>query len=241
MLLDRLAADDLEAMVEAGRKVLDCRRVLANTGDNVVGELLKDHETFYEWNHYPEGDVYDPLTHAQFYYHAHPGAQRRDEHGHFHTFLQPKGMPSGIRPASLQDFAPPDDKNDALSHIVAVSMDHMGAPLRLFTTNRWVTGEVWYEAEDVVKLLEKFTIDIAQPSWPVNLWVSNMLVLFRPQIVELIHARDAAIANWARAHPDRNVYEDRELEVTSVAEISVEAQLKAVRSALSRRERSRRS
>ena len=98
----------------------------------------------------------------------------------------------------------------------------MGAPLRLFTTNRWVTGEVWYEAEDVVNLLEKFTIDIAQPSWPVNLWVSNMLVLFRPQIVELIHARDAAIANWAQAHPDRNVYEDRELEVTSVAEIRVE-------------------
>ena len=233
-MFDEIDIEDLEAMVEAGKNVLDCQRVLAKSSDNIVGELLKTHETFFEWNHYPEGDVYDPTTHAQFYYHAHPGEQRRDEHGHFHTFLRPDGMPPEVRPAALPDFTPPSEKNDALSHIVAISMDHMGAPIRLFTTNRWVTGEVWYDAEDVATLNGRFTIDIAQPSWPVNIWITNMLVLFRPQIADLLCVRDAAIAAWAQTHAGRNVYEDRELEVTSTADIDVAAQLKAVRGALKR-------
>ena len=110
----------------------------------------------------------------------------------------------------------------------------MGAPIRLFTTNRWVTGEVWYDAEDVATLNGRFTIDIAQPSWPVNIWITNMLVLFRPQIADLLCVRDAAIAAWAQTHAGRNVYEDRELEVTSTADIDVAAQLKAVRGALKR-------
>ncbi|HSR70967.1 MAG TPA: hypothetical protein VLL72_01180, partial [Kiloniellales bacterium] len=81
-------------MAEAGRAVVEAHRVLARTGDNVVGELLRDHDTFYEWDHYPPGDVYDRESHAQYYYHAHPPEQRfPGEHGHFHTFLRPKGMP----------------------------------------------------------------------------------------------------------------------------------------------------
>src|SRR3546814_14192456 len=68
--------------------------------DNLVGELLKNNGTFYEWDHYPPGDVYDHETHGQYYYHAHAADQRFDgEHGHFHTFVRPKGMPPGVRPA----------------------------------------------------------------------------------------------------------------------------------------------
>ena len=234
-MLDELASDDLEAMVEAGRSVLDCHSALAKTGDNIVSELLKPYETFYEWNHYPEGDVQDPETHAQYYYHAHPGEQRGDEHGHFHTFLRPLGMPSGIRPVPLPDFTPPDGANDALSHIVAISMDRSGAPVRLFSTNRWVTGEVWYEAADVAGFIGRFAVDLAPPSRPADLWVTNMLGLFRPQIAGLLQAHDARVAAWQQTHPDRNVYEDRELEVTSMADIDVTAQLSAVRNELERR------
>ena len=58
--------------------------VLAKTGDNVVSEVLRGVETFYEWEHYPPDDVYDRETHAQFYYHAHPPGERSfAEHGHF--------------------------------------------------------------------------------------------------------------------------------------------------------------
>jgi hypothetical protein len=101
--------------------------------------------------------------------------------------------------------------------------------------NRWVTGEVWYVAEDVARLLDYFKIDHAQPSWPVNRWVSGMIHLFKPQIVELLRARDQAAAAWVEEHPDGDVYEDRELEVTSFVAVSVEDQVRAVAQALMQR------
>jgi len=72
-------------------------------------------------------------------------------------------------------------------------MDKFGAHIRMFTTNRWVTGKIWYAADDAGVMLDSFLIDHAQPSWPVNRWVSGMIRHFRPQIVALIQARDAAI------------------------------------------------
>jgi len=224
----------LEAMAAAGDEVVECVRVLAKTGDNIVGELLKTEETFFEWDHYPKGDVYDPETHAQYYYHAHPADSRTGEHGHFHTFLRPGGMPPGVKPAPLPDFAPPADANDALSHLVAVSMDKYGLPTKLFTTNRWVTGETWYRAADVVAMLDRFEIDLAQPSWPVNRWLTAMVRLFRPQIATLLEQRDAAVAAWQAGHPKANAFEDRALEVTSTLAISVDDQIRAVRAALKR-------
>lgn len=220
---------DLEAMAEAGQEALEAHRVLAKTGDNIVGELLKDHETFYEWDHYPPGDVYDRETHSQFYYHAHQFEDRfAKEHGHFHIFLRPGGMPPGLKPAPLADFKMPEDPDDALSHLIAVAMDKQGLPIRLFTVNRWVTGETWYAADDVCAMLDCFKIDHAQPSWPVNRWLSAMVRLFKPQITALVHARDRAVADWQARHPKRNVFEDRDLEVTSYVDISVEEQVRKV-------------
>lgn len=222
-------------MLTAGETVQECMRVLGNTADNIVGELLHGVETFYEWNHYPEGDVFDPRSNAQYYYHAHPKDQRPGEHGHFHTFLRPKGMPPGIEPAPVSDFEPPEGENDALSHLIAISCDNKGVPIKLFTTNRWVTAEIWYAAEDVCRMLEFFAIDHVRPSWAVNLWLSNMLVLFRPQICRLIRGRDEVVAAWTAEHPGENVYEDRELEVTTECGISLPDQISAVRSALDAR------
>ncbi len=234
--LGALSTEALEAMAEAGQAVVEAHRVLAKTGDNVVGELLRGHETFYEWDHYPAGDVYDGKSHGQFYYHAHPPEQRFEgEHGHFHTFLRPKGMPPGVKPAPVPGYKKPEDPDDELSHLIAIAMTKEGFPFRLFTVNRWVTGEVWYAAEDVVTLIDYFKIDHAQPSWPVNRWVSGMVRLFKPQIAELLRARDEAVADWAAAHVEGDVYEDRELEITSCLDVSVEDQVRAVARALMQR------
>ncbi len=232
---DSLSTEALEAMVEAGQEVVEVHRVLAKSSDNVVGELLRGHETFFEWDHYPPGDVYDNEFHGQYYYHAHPPDQRfENEHGHFHTFMRPKGMPVGIKPAPVPGFKKPDDPDDELSHLIAIAMTKEGFPFRLFTVNRWVTGEVWYTAGDVTTLLDRFKIDHTRPSWPVNRWVTAMVALFKPQIAVLLEARDRAVADWAKAHPDIDVYEDRELEVTSYFDISVEDHVRAVARALTR-------
>ena len=231
--LAALPRDEVERMAEAGREVAEIRRVLGKTGDNVVAEILRHQGTFYEWDHYPSGDVYDHETHAQYYYHAHPVDQRFEgEHGHFHTFLRPKGMPPGIKPAPIPNAPAPEDPNDALSHLIAISMDGEGEPFRLFTVNRWVTGEVWYEAEDVCRLLDGFRIGHAQPSWPANRWITAMITLFKPQIRALVAARDRCVAAWRTDRPDGDTYEDRELEVTSYVDISVEGQTEAVAAAL---------
>ncbi len=227
-----LPRDELEAMLEAGIRVQESKRVLANTGDNVVGDLLRDSTAFYEWNHYPDGDVFDPRSNGQYYYHAHPKDERPGEHGHFHTFLRPKGMPAGIEPAPVPDYSEPEGANDALSHLIAISCDKQGDPIKLFTTNRWVTGETWYKADDVIRMLDCFEIDHVRPSWAVNIWVTNMIALFRPQIAALIRERDVTVEDWATERDSANVYEDRDLEVTGECAISVEDQIAAIREAL---------
>jgi hypothetical protein len=220
-----LSKERLQSMVTAGQDAVECHRALAQTGDNIVGDLLRDVETFFEWNHYPDGDVFDPNSHGQYYFHTHPQEIRGGEHGHFHSFMRPKGMPTGVSPAPVADFGAPEGENDALSHIVAISMDKFGVPIRLFTTNRWVTGEIWYTAADVCRMLDLFVIDHTRPSWPVNRWISAMIRLFQPQISLLIEARDIAIADWEIAHPGVNVYEDRGLEITAALSISLDDQL----------------
>lgn len=218
-------------MAKAGAEVRECLRVLGKTGDNLVGEILRGQGTFYEWNHYPEGDVYDRETHAQYYYHAHPKNERPGEHGHFHTFLRAQGMAPGMRPLEVPG-APLAAGGDVLSHLVAISMDDAGLPIGLFTTNRWVTGETWFKAEDVTLMLDRFAIDHARPSWPVNRWITAMMRLFRPEIVELLRKRDRAVTDWAARHPGEDVYEDRRLEVTSQIKISIDDQIRAVEQAL---------
>jgi hypothetical protein len=227
-----LPKERLEDMAAAGAEALEVYRLLRKSGDNVVGEVLRGQGEFYEWDHFPKGDVYDPETHSQYYYHAHPAELRGGEHGHFHTFLRPKGMPPAIEPAPLADYAPPEGDNDALSHLIGISTDQHGYPIRLFSTNRWVTGEVWYAADDVIAMLDRFHMDLASPSLPVNIWITALLRLFRPDIEELVRARDRKVAARQQRNPDTNVYEDRDLEITSFADISVEEQIERVTQAL---------
>jgi hypothetical protein len=229
-----LPTERLEDMAAAGAEVLEVYRLLRKSGDNVVGEVLRGQGEFYEWDHFPKGDVYDPETHSQYYYHAHPAELRGGEHGHFHTFLRPKGMPSTIAPAPLADYTPPEGDNDALGHLIAISMDQYGCPIRLFSTNRWVTGEVWYAADDVIAMLDHFHMDLAYPSLPVNIWITAMLRLFRPDIEDLVRQRDRAVAAWQERKNNDNAYENRDLEITSHLDISVEGQVERVNGALAR-------
>ena len=134
--------------------------------------------------------------------------------------------PSAPRPNEGEDA-------DPWTHLVASAMDASGRPIRLFTTNRWVTGETWYTADDITQMLGRFAVGMAPPSWVVNRWITGMLGLFRPQIVALLHARDAAVMSWRRRRRGKiHVLEDRRLEVTSALDIDVDVQLAHVEAAL---------
>ncbi len=85
---------------------------------------------------------------------------------------------------------------------IGISTDATGRPIRLFTTNRWVTGEIWHDADSVIGMLERFDITVAAPARELNRWLSALLRLFRPQIVELVRRarrNDRALARGASA------------------------------------------
>jgi hypothetical protein len=225
--LARFDLPALMAMEAAGDELAECSRVLKKAALNPVGEVLRGQGQFVKLAHYPKGDVFDRETHSQYYYHAH----RDGEHGHFHCFLRAPGMPEGVSPVPAEGRDWPSGEK-ALAHLVAVSMDRFGAPIRLFTTNQWVTGETWYPGADVVRMVPRFAIDHASPNWATNRWLTALLRLFRPQIEALIAARDAALAAHRAAHPDTDAFSDRSLETLSEVAIDVEAQREAVRQAL---------
>lgn len=234
-LLDSLSSGQLQAMVTAGADIKDCYRLLLKNESygNVVREVLKDQGQFVELDHYPTGDVHDSETFSQYFYHAHRGLN--GENGHFHTFLRAKGMPPNVAPAPYNGKEQWPKGDDALSHIIAISMDPKGYPIGLFSTNRWVTGETFYSADHVIAMLDHFEMDLLYPSWPVNIWITATIKLFRPQIEVLLQQRDQTIRKWQDKHPELDVYEDRDLEITSQINVDVDHQLLLVNDILKNR------
>lgn len=218
-----------ERMAAAAAAVRACRRGLAG---GVIAAVLAGAD-FAEWHHFPPGEAYDPRSHAQYFYHAH--APAAGEHGHFHTFLRAEGMPPEAVPLLLPEIAvanapPPPGaprklgERDEVSHLIAIAVTGAGEPVRLFTTNRWVTGETWYRAEDVIAMVDRFEITGDHPSALLNHWLGAMLQLFRPQIAMLLRQRDAAVMHW-RQRRRSPVFEDRRLETPSSIAINLDSQL----------------
>lgn len=233
--LEDLPAGQLQAMAAAGAEVEECFRVLGKADSNPVAEVISHYGTFYEWDHYPPGDAVDWETHSQFYYHAHPKEERPGEHGHFHTFLRFEGMPEEAKPLPLEH--PQKDNEDRIgAHLIAISMDNKGKPIKLFTVNRWVTDEVWYPADEVISFLDRFEMDHTYPSWATNRLLTAILRLFKPQIIQLVRERDTAIEKLMKKNPKRDVFEDRNAEVLSETRISVNKQIAAINRILQKRQ-----
>ena len=214
--LDGLPFEQLQRMLMAAREVHECHRVLHRGGGNLVTEILRDAAEEPEtWSHYPENDVKDVDSGALYYYHSH---REGHEHGHFHCFVQDHDARSG-KPITV--------------HVGAISMSAQGLPLALFATNRWVTDEHWLPANRTIALLDRFVVDHAVPSWPVNRWITAMPILFRPHFERLLTHRDECLEAWVDGHVGENVFEDERLEVTGVIPIDVGGWLRDLQGRLS--------
>ena len=217
-------------MLEAGHRVRGACDALSKAGLNLVGECLKGQGDFYEFSHYPADDVYDVDSKSQYYFHTHRGLS--GEYGHFHTFLRAGGMPTSVKPIPNTGKEPWPSGTDALSHLICISMNREGFPIGLFTTNRWVTGETWYDAEAVIQMLDYFSVDHAHPNLAVNQWISALFRLYKAEMTELILMRDQKIREWRATHPKVDVFEDRELEITSFKTIDVDKKISEIQQAL---------
>ncbi|MCC6204321.1 MAG: hypothetical protein IT533_04975 [Hyphomicrobiales bacterium] len=174
-----------------------CENILAKGGLNVLLETLAEAKSVEAWSHYPKGDVFDPETGAQWYYHAHVPAFDGVEHGHFHCFVRPDG------------------KQGPVHHLIAIGVDAHGRLHRLFTVNQWVVGDTWLHAEATIALLPRFDVQMPKPSYLVNRWLSAVLRRYEPEIADLIRERDRVLASHVPAN-GITTREDRSLEVTSV-------------------------
>ena len=223
--LKNYSTADLYTMLSAGEEILKWNETLQKHHTHIVSEVLKKKGTFYEKRHYPLDDTFDWDTYSQYYYHAHRGG----EHGHFHLFLRQGGMSKGASPIYYNPHNKTFSDIDTYAHLIAISMNEKGQPLSLFTTNSWVTGEDWYGASDVKQMISRFHVTHSHPSHIVNMWLDAMLILFRPQIERLIEKRDEVIQKHGKAGDFKEVLEKRSLEVISKCEISIDAQIRAIK------------
>jgi len=179
-----------------------CQRILAKSGDTVLSATLREAATLEEWKHVPAGDVFDPETGAQWYYHCHPKLPETAEHGHFHCFVRPRG------------------RDGPVHHLIALSVDAHGNLLRLFTVNQWVVGDDWCDAGATSALLPRFDVQLGRPSYLVNRWLTAVVRYYADEVSALIGQRDATISAHCPADP-QSARQDRALEVTSQLAVSL--------------------
>lgn len=185
-----------DARARALAEMAFCETVLAKGGLSVLSDTFRGVASIEAWEHYPPGDVFDPETNAQWFYHCHPAEEGSEEHGHFHCFLRPEG-PAG-----------------PIHHLIAIGVDANGRLLRLFTVNQWVVADDWADAEKTIGLLSRFDMQMPSPSYLVNRWLTAVVVAYEPEIAQLIRDRDHLLDARATENEGKPL-DDRNLEVLS--------------------------
>jgi hypothetical protein len=185
--------------MKPGLELVNLLDDLERKGTSMI-DLVRDGEPLVPWRLYPgESGILDRRSGYQFYYHSH-GADH--EPGHFHT---------------VRLFA------DHTSHLVAISMTPDGWPQALFTLNLWAIGDTYESAADLRRYVQRFHLSEQVGPPPLVRFVNLIFEVFGPEIERLQDEKIAALAAHRAAHPDRDVFEDRSLEVLSRVEIDVRA------------------
>lgn len=201
------------------------QQMQTTSGKNIIHYTLKKKRRHIRMNHYPKGDRMDLKTGGQYFYHCHREDEASSEHGHFHCFLRYTHIPKYLKPKPLPDW----DKNlkNPYAHLIAISMNRCGQPIRLFTVNRWVTDETWYDAKHLPTLINRFKMTLTDdPHWQIlDQWIEGMLHLFAPQIAWLHHQRDAAMKAYDQKNTDDNPYENNSIEELSEIAIDLKEQV----------------
>lgn len=131
------------------------------------------------------------------FFHAH----RDDEYGHFHTFIE--------------------DEDGELVHLILISMNEKGEPIKLATVNRWVTGDKYVKAEKLKSLFDKFEMDANLfPEKRLIEFVNYTFKAYKEDIYKLFDERDKWIYDYAGKY-FREPYEDRDFEILSSKDINI--------------------
>ncbi|PKO68754.1 MAG: hypothetical protein CVU22_07580 [Betaproteobacteria bacterium HGW-Betaproteobacteria-16] len=179
-----------------------------------------------EYEHYPPADVIDLESGTQFYYHAH--RTHGDEHGHVHVFWH--ATPTGRR--SRPNKGRKVWKRHAPTHMLAIALDARGLPVKLFTTNLWVTEGHWFDAAVTLACLDRCRLGPVPGHENSCAWLSHFLAMYRPLIADLLHRRDARLASCGALAEALN---NRHREVLSQSRVDWAADLDALQAETIRR------
>ncbi len=186
---------------DAARTIVTIQAAMAKRGTHLATAALAGARSFVEWEHYPHKDYVDRQHGTEFYYHAHEASRRQpDEHGHFHIFT--RGTAGRFQ------------------HLTGISLDSRGHATRLFTTNRWVTGETWALTPEVTPAINRFVLRSNGRLAPVARWIDAMVRLYRPLIIDLLDERDAWLAMAGIAGREERL-NDRNVHIVSERPISL--------------------
>lgn len=182
---------------QAALTVIETITAMAGEGVPLMLRVLPENDIRF-WDHYPDNDARDARTRSRWYYHVHaPGDRDPGEHGHFHLFLHRTQLTD---PAAY--IAAPSAGEDApahVTHIAGLAVDHSGIPSHWFATNRWVTDEFLYPAPAMIAELDRYDVDQTAEDPLVNRLLTAMVALYRDELAQLLHARDAALAQRVAA------------------------------------------
>ncbi len=172
-----------------------------------------------EARHFPEDDVFDPVTGAQYFLHRHAaGNAPASVHIHFFQRWQP-----------LELQLP--EAETISTHLAALELNAFGEPQAWFVVNQWVVGDYWQPAEDTVRLFSDW--HIASPDngrgnkvpeichrWLATYLRLNLIATIYPLLCE----RDVLLDKLVDSYPGTNVLDDRTHEVLSYQRIDFNAQ-----------------
>ena len=157
----------------AAQELASIQMRYAEAGRTLNEAALCGAKDFVEWQHYPSNDLVDNSTGYEFYYHAHSADEMPPgEHGHFHVIKR---------------------ANDSFHHLIGIALDRKGLPVRLFTTNQWVTGEEIVEAKLVMQSIKGFEMTVKGRMTPVSKWICAFMRLFYSEMEGLLLKRDKKI------------------------------------------------
>ncbi len=179
------------------------------------------------WQHYPDKDARDAKTKSRWYYHVHaPGDRDPEEHGHFHLFLHRTQLKDGLSPVVL----PPEgeDAKAHVTHLIGLSIAHTGIPRAWFSTNRFVTNEFLYSADDMIEHMPLYDVDDTKEDKLVNRFVTAMVALYRDEIADLLRQRDARQAELVAEHGDAAYEKTSGEDVLAIIPIDLDEKISAL-------------
>ncbi len=207
----------------AGQRLLDTYAALAARGEHLLAGLLQG-EVPRQWQHYPEDDAIDRDSGYQWFYHSHSPEDRPDaaEHGHFHLFARRPLWSRRLHSRAERTFSAltgNPGKHVNTRHLLAIGMDAKGLPVRLFTVNSWVTGDLMLSAPGTERLLADMRLQTGHAA--IDAVLECVAALCRGEIRTILAARDARLS----ANVSRSVLEDSRLEVLSCQAIALDGKL----------------